>query len=504
MTKQLSCLILALSLIAVASQRAEAAENRSSGQLITVWEHVWEGAGSFDVTTADQRVPSYDDTQWTVVGPGSGSGACTTDQDCDDANACTTDTCDSNAPDADRRGCTYSSITCDDSNSCTTDSCDVETGCVFDISTETPACGGCDDGIDNDNDGDADAEDCACSTLCAQQRFAVVTTFVPSNFKRYALYFGSDISVDPSLVDLPFPTGGICITNGDYRAGADVGFVATTGSSRFGKGAVLDPDLDDEGDNDNDTGSNRVSIIRESFVSDGDPEVFKDSAPFVGPGACSQDSLMACTQDSDCGMGNDCTNQLTLTDPTNPNVDRTGTADMFTRCQNAQATVDSEATVIAGIAGNVPTLKGGGKDLKTSKSNPTVEITVGAGLQVIYVKRVVVAGKTTLRFVRDPMAVGPPTDLVIRVARQIRIGGEAKVELDGIDPERVIWNAEGPTGGRPKMLRASQFKGTLIAAQRRGVLVGGQVQVQGAIKARRVHLGQATTIVHTPAKTLLP
>jgi hypothetical protein len=44
---------------------------------------------------------------------------------CDDTNACTTDTCDSVL------GCQHAPITCNDSNSCTTDTCSPATGCVF-------------------------------------------------------------------------------------------------------------------------------------------------------------------------------------------------------------------------------------------------------------------------------------------------------------------------------------------------------------------------------------
>ncbi len=45
--------------------------------------------------------------------------------DCDDGNACTTDTCDEN------NECARDALTCDDGDPCTTDSCDEATGCVF-------------------------------------------------------------------------------------------------------------------------------------------------------------------------------------------------------------------------------------------------------------------------------------------------------------------------------------------------------------------------------------
>jgi hypothetical protein len=48
-----------------------------------------------------------------------------TSMNCDDNNACTTDTCDT------ATGCVYTPIVCNDNNACTTDTCDTATGCVF-------------------------------------------------------------------------------------------------------------------------------------------------------------------------------------------------------------------------------------------------------------------------------------------------------------------------------------------------------------------------------------
>jgi hypothetical protein len=48
---------------------------------------------------------------------------CVVDTDCDDGNACTTDTCDQEA------GCLHEALQCDDGNLCTDDSCAPATGC---------------------------------------------------------------------------------------------------------------------------------------------------------------------------------------------------------------------------------------------------------------------------------------------------------------------------------------------------------------------------------------
>ncbi len=422
----------------------------------------------------------------TVPDPGQDGQSCNDNDACTEGTTCSGGVCSGG-----------STVTCDDSSACTTDSCDPVSGCVFDVVVESPVCNSCDDGTDNDGDGDVDSEDCGCSTLCAQQRFALVTTFVPSLLRRQALYCGSDVTVGDSLVATPFPTGGVCTTNGAYRAGDNIGHIVATGSSMFGKGSsITDPDVFD-------SGSDRVLVIRQRFDSDGDTEVIKDIAPSVGPGTCSQDALQVCALDADCGAGNSCTGQLRLDTLPNPNVSRDGSAENYLRCVNALTTVGAEAGFIETLTGNVPGYTDATAQIRTSGSNPMVTVTVGAGQQVMYVSRVIVTGNTTLRLVRDPLAVGPDTVLVIRVRRQLRLGGAAQVQLEGIDPANVIWNAEGVIGGRPQLKRNSVFNGTLIAANRRGVVIGGTTQVNGAIKARRIHISQGATINHAPFKPLL-
>ncbi len=63
--------------------------------------------------------------------------ACSTDADCNDNDACTSDGC--GGPLA---GCVHASIDCDDGIACTTDACDAATGC-----SHTPDAAACDDGV---------------------------------------------------------------------------------------------------------------------------------------------------------------------------------------------------------------------------------------------------------------------------------------------------------------------------------------------------------------------
>ncbi len=65
-----------------------------------------------------------------------GGAACTADADCDDGDACTTDSCDT----AGQGLCFHLPVVCDDSDPCTVDTCDSASGCVF------ASTGACDDG----------------------------------------------------------------------------------------------------------------------------------------------------------------------------------------------------------------------------------------------------------------------------------------------------------------------------------------------------------------------
>jgi hypothetical protein len=79
---------------------------------------------------------------------------------CDDANACTTDTCDSITI-----HCRYALIACNDNNACTLDRCDPDVGCVHPLA----GCGGpdgcCPSGCTYSNDPDCcRPRDAACTT----------------------------------------------------------------------------------------------------------------------------------------------------------------------------------------------------------------------------------------------------------------------------------------------------------------------------------------------------
>jgi len=82
-----------------------------------------------------------------TVAAGAAAVSCGSDPDCDDGNACTTDSCDTIT------GCVNDPINCDDGIACTTDSCDPATGeCVSVDDGTCPNCspvgGNCTDDTD--------------------------------------------------------------------------------------------------------------------------------------------------------------------------------------------------------------------------------------------------------------------------------------------------------------------------------------------------------------------
>ena len=428
---------------------------------------------------------------------------------------------------------------CDDGDPCTADICDEETTCRNPLVVESRACNDCEDGIDNDSDGNFDAEDCACATLCKHQRFAVESS---AQVGREPLYAGGVVhinsSIAPENVDqsvAPYPVGasvaGFCGNDMGLRRGLDVGLVATQWVNVLQRGVSLGGGID----------------IRQEFTSNNRLMSATVDGPLVGPGRCSDDGMTECTQDTNqcvvpanlccTGAGATCNGRLHF--PPNPggsqsHVDRSGTAETFTRCQAAidgycsndetqlcmsDADCGSSATcimtlvedsqAIAGIAGNVagygPT---DGAKIRT-KITETRIITVGGGQQVMEVSSVLLRRASRLYF-----AGQPDTVLVVRIKGSFRAGGDVIVGLQGgLRADHVLWNIEGRSlwsvklkGVNPGTYVSSfdtSLVGTFLAPERKGIVLGGWVRLEGALLAPAVHIRGHDTILHEPFTQLL-
>ena len=124
----------------------------------------------------------------------------------------------------------------------------------------------------------------------------------------------------------------------------------------------------------------------------------------------------------------------------------------------------------------------------------------GSGPHILEVRRVALPGNTEF-------VLNAPSDaiVVIRVKRQFRLGGRAKITLTGgLTADHVLWNVEGNVGGQPSLFRNSICRGTVLAAQRRGVRIGGAVMIEGAVFAPRVHIGAGSRVAHRPFIGLVP
>lgn len=455
-----------------------------------------------------------DDGDPCTVGDTCGSSQCQPGSqplDCGDGNECTDDSCtafvgcqyaNNSNPCSDGDACTTgtqcsggqcvggSPVVCNDADACTTDSCDSLSGCFFDVTVESPACGTCEDGSDNDADDDLDAEDEGCATLATLQRFAVVARKPSGND---LIYSGSDVIVASAggNQNVPYPLGpsraGVCANVMDIRAGTTVGIMAVDTKVSFGQGSTLERDID----------------VREEFVSDAVQVQLKTKAPYVGPGSCSNNAMQSCVADDQCGMGT-CDGRLRLNaNPANPFVDMTGAADNLDRCRNAIAEMEALGAAVAQIDGTpAGVLLGtpGDNDVFTNAATPSLQLTFGSGVHAVELRDLHLGPATQLTLVGQA-----DTTLVLRVARKFRLGAAAKVVLQGgLTADHVLWNVEGTAGGHPDLAGDSEFAGTILAPKRSLIRTGTAVVVDGALYGNKVHLSADTTVSHEPFTPLVP
>ncbi len=381
---------------------------------------------------------------------------------CIGGQVCMSGTCTGGAP-----------VTCDDDDLCTLDTCEPSIGCLFEVGIESPECGSCADGIDNDGDGVIDAEEPNCSTLFALQRFAVIGTATAG---IRSLYLGREARVIEAEVATAELTNairaGACGV--DLRASGGTlvtGTVALTRNARFG-------------------GTAPGVRIKRQFTNDNGAVTFGHMVPLVGPRICT-DYVTRC-ENSPCPPGHWCQQPLPLNYPGNPFVDSTGTAEDFLECEDSLPAVRINAANIASLA---PTRELGVLELGKGEVRT---IDLGGGQQVVEIDSLRVSGGARLT-----ISGNEDTVAVIRIPGRFRIGNRVKVSTGGgLRPDRLIWNVEGP-GRLVRIASRSIFEGTMIAANRPRIYIGAFTRVKGALAGKRVRMGRMSVVEHAPFVALL-
>ena len=423
--------------------------------------------------------PCADDGNQCTLDQCNGTGTCQHPNSpggtgCNDGNLCTTgEQCVAGS-------CVGGVATvCNDNDACTTDTCEPTIGCLFDVSVESPECGSCADGIDNDGDGVIDAENPNCSTFYQLQRYAIIGTAIDG---LRSLRLGREAKVmeaDAAIAELTATIrAGACGVDMKASIGVLVtGAVALEGNVRF-------------------SGGRPAIRILYQFVNDNPSPgavVVGQTVPLVGPPAMCTGGTQPCHNDSECPTGLKCETQLTIDNPANPNVIKTGQATEYLRCvRTIDAVPDMERTIFA-----LPqTVNLGEIKLRAGQSQT---ITLGHGQQVVDIDalRIGQDGGLTIKGFDD-------TIVVFRVAGVFRIGTRSRVVLENIKPENVLWQVSG--AGRFVRIGShtqSPFPGTLLAAKRPKVSIGAFSSIEGALIGKRIRMGRESIVMHRPFTALL-
>jgi hypothetical protein len=420
----------------------------------------------------------------------------------DDGNTCTLDECDSegmclhpdapnNMPCMDDDACTEdtvcvdgecadgTTVICDDDDVCTQGSCDPEAGCIYEVVVESPTCGSCEDGIDNDGNGLIDAEDPSCSTLHLFQRYAVIGTAL---LGQRSLRFNRNAEITHTLPLVAgtsgafIPRAGACGV--DLKSAVAVlvtGTQAVTRDAKFGAAGGL---------------PTRIGF---EFLNTGGVVKTGRREPLVGPPQACTEGAVLCNQNSDCPPGQLCDVALPLGHPANQYVNMTGTAPDMLLCEAILDFIPSLAALIDGLP---QTMKLG--NIRLREGNAPLQINLPSGQQVVDIDELRI-GRTVKLILNGQ----PDTVVVLRVHGRFRIGLLSSVMLaGGLTADRVIWSIEGPGRGA-KIGRGGSVPGTIIAAQRPRIHLGRFGLIEGALIGKHVKMGLGSIVDHVPFTALL-
>lgn len=400
---------------------------------------------------------------------------------CDDGLFCNgSDTCDGLGQCAQHAG-----SPCDDADACTTDSCNEAEHCQHVVAVESRACGSCGDAIDNDSDEDVDADDSGCATLSEAQHFALIGRIA----KGKSVVLGGGVSINsnqPGSHDAsapPFPSGqsrgGVCSNQAQIITSVQIaGAVAAADGQKVRFGTGQD-----------------INIGTTYAVGPTTKTVLTGVAPVVGPGACSDAGMTACTLDAQCVFPTRCEGLL-LDDPANLNVDKTGVHEEFVRCGEAKGAMAADEASLFALPVSTPAFNIGPIKHQIAAAQP-LPILSGPGPHILRASQLRVAPGATLVITADD----PDAVVLIQVEKAISIGKTATVQVGGmLKAQNLLWVAHGK--GSVKINGGATFVGTVLAPDR-SVKLGQNIYVDGALIGNKVSISGACSVTHLPFTALL-
>jgi len=167
-------------------------------------------------------------------------------------------------------------------------------------------------------------------------------------------------------------------------------------------------------------------------------------------------------------------------------ADSSGGAPELSDCALARSKTQSARTQLAQLPADPQTTFGAVKVKLRKSLRVPASGTFGAGTAVVDFDDLKIGSSGTLELVGGPTT----EDVVIRVKNRLRLGRRAKVLLNGLNPNQVVFLVDGQTNvGGSAYLPATLIGGDRIAVRRRAAVEGGlfgkTVIVAGSARVQR-------------------